>query len=414
MSTDTVPTMPTERETPLDPAPEYTRFREESPIARVRFPNGMVGWLVTRFEEGSQVFSDPRLSANRPDHQSAEGFTPAEDEEAGEDVTGGLGPQNTFVLMDEPDHGAYRKLLAGRFTPKSINQKLQPYIDRVVDEHLDALEEKVRTDGSVDLIEHLALPIPCLVICELLGVPYRDRDGFHGATEKMMDTAASGADRTEGLQWLVRYITDLVASKRADPDSEGLLADLVRQSQQEGSVLSDSDLISIGVLLLFAGHDTTMAMIGLSILTLLRNPGQWNELREERTRIRPAVEELLRYLTIVQFGLGRVATEDLELAGAHIAEGDLVVVSMAAANRDPRVFSYPDALDLDREMTRHMAFGYGVHQCLGQNVARAELGTIIPRLIERFPDMRLAVPADEVPMDITGTNYGLKKLPVTW
>lgn len=414
MSTETAPTMPTERETPLDPAPEYARFREESPIARVRFPNGMDGWLVTRFEEGSQVFSDPRLSANRPDHQSAESFTPAEDQEAGEDTTGGLGPQNTFVLMDEPDHGAYRKLLAGRFTPKSINQRLQPYIDRIVDEHLDALEETVRTDGSVDLIEHLALPIPCLVICELLGVPYRDRDGFHGATEKMMDTAASGAERTEGLQWLVRYITDLVATKRADPDSEGLLADLVRQSQQEGSVLSDADLTSIGVLLLFAGHDTTMAMIGLSILALLRNPGQWNELREERTRIRPAVEELLRYLTIVQFGLGRVATEDLELAGAHIAKGDLVVVSMAAANRDPRVFSDPDALDLDREMTRHMAFGYGVHQCLGQNVARAELSTIIPRLIERFPGMRLAVPADEVPMDISGTNYGVKKLPVTW
>jgi cytochrome P450 len=406
MSTSTdLPAMPTERGTPLDPAPGYARFREQEPIARVRFPNGREGWLVTRFEEGSQVFSDPRLSANRPRHD-------AEEEAPDDGAAQGPGPARTFVMMDEPEHSSYRKLLAGRFTPKTINQRLQPYIDRIVEAHLDTLAERMRTDGAADLIEELALPIPCLVICEILGVPYTDRDGFHGATETMMDTALSAAERAEGQQWLVHYITDLVATKRADPDSEGLLADLVRRSQEEGSVLSDSDLISIGVLLLFAGHDTTMAMIGLSVLTLLRNPGQWAELREHPEKIRPAVEELLRYLTIVQFGLGRVATEDLELGGAHIQAGELVVVSMAAANRDPRVFSDPDALDLDRTMTRHMAFGYGVHQCLGQNVARAELTTIIPRLVERFPDLALAVSPDEVPMDVSGTNYGVKALPV--
>ncbi len=419
MSTESIPTpipaMPTERTAPLDPAPEYARFREEQPIARVRFPSGADGWLVTRFDEASQVFSDPRLSANRPRHDVE---TPTAGEHGG-DAEGdgqadGPGPHRTFVMMDEPEHGQYRKLLAGRFTPKSINQRLQPYIDRIVDEHLDGLERLVREHGSVDLVEHLALPIPCLVICELLGVPYGDRDGFHGATEKMMDTRASSAERTEGMRWLVRYITDLVAAKRADPGADGLLADLVRRSEEDGSVLSDDDLISIGVLLLFAGHDTTMAMIGLSALTLLRNPDEWDELREHPDRIRPAVEELLRYLTIVQFGLGRVATEDLELGGTRIRRGDLVVVSMAAANRDPRVFTDPDALDLDRAMTRHMAFGYGVHQCLGQNVARAELTTIIPRLIARFPGMRLAVPADEIPMDVSGTNYGVKELPVTW
>ncbi|MEV6648220.1 cytochrome P450 [Amycolatopsis sp. NPDC051371] len=169
-----------------------------------------------------------------------------------------------------------------------------------------------------------------------------------------------------------------------------------------------------GLLLLFAGHDTTMAMIGLSALTLLTHPEQRSQLLDEPAKVGPAVEELLRYLTIVQFGLGRVAKEDLELGGQQIAAGDLVVVAMPAANRDPRAFDAPDSPDFDRRMTRHLAFGYGVHQCLGQNIARAELKTILPQLFRRFPDLKLAVPVEEVPMDVYGTNYGVRSLPVTW
>jgi cytochrome P450 len=157
-----------------------------------------------------------------------------------------------------------------------------------------------------------------------------------------------------------------------------------------------------------------MAMIGLSALTLLTHPEQRQQLVDDPAKIGPAVEELLRYLTIVQFGLGRVAKEDLELGGQRIAKGDLVVVAMPAANRDPRVFEDPDVPDFDRKMTRHLAFGFGVHQCLGQNIARAELKTILPQLFRRFPDLRLAVPQDEVPMDVHGTNYGVRELMVTW
>jgi cytochrome P450 len=230
----------------------------------------------------------------------------------------------------------------------------------------------------------------------------------------MMDVSKTQAERDDGARWLIGYITDLVAAKRADPSSEGLLADLVRTADQEDSILTDKDLISIGVLLLFAGHDTTMAMIGLSALTLLTHPSQRQELVDDPAKVGPAVEELLRYLTIVQFGLGRVAKEDVEIAGQRIAKGDLVVVAMPAANRDPRAFDDPDTPDFDRKMTRHLAFGYGVHQCLGQNVARAELRTILPRLFERFPGLRLATPLDEVEMDTYGTNYGVRKLLVTW
>lgn len=396
---ETLPSMPVERPSLLDPPAEYHQLREDHPVTRVRFPNGTAGWLVTRFEEGSQVFADPRLSARRPRHD-----TPAED---GEEEA----PFNpTFVMMDEPDHSLYRRLISGRFTPKAVAQRLQPYIDRIVDEHLDAIAAGPET---FDLVEALALPVPCLVICELLGVPSADRDGFHHATEKMMDVSLSREERGAGAAWLIDYITALVAKKRESGDREGLLADLIAIADEEGSFLTEDELIGMGVLLLFAGHDTTAAMMGLSALTLLTHPGQREDLVEHPEKVGPAVEELLRYLTIVQFGLGRVALEDLEIGGREITKGDLVVVAMPAANRDPRVFGDADTPDFDRKMTRHLAFGYGVHQCLGQNVARAELKTVLPRLFTRFPGLRLAVPADEVPMDTYGTNYAVRKLMVT-
>jgi cytochrome P450 len=401
--------MPIEREQLLDPPLAYHQLREEQPIVKMRFPSGRIGWLVTRFEEGSQVFSDPRLSSQRPRHDVAaeEGDDPDSNDSAE-----ALPP--TFVMMDAPEHGAYRRLLSGKFTPKSVQTNLQPYIDAIVAEHLDAIEALGAGGKPVDLIEHLALPIPCLVICELLGVRYEDRDKFHHATEVMMDTSKRRAERDSGAHWLIDYITKLVAEKRADPQSEGLLAELIRKSQEDGSILTDADLIGIGALLLFAGHDTTMAMIGLSILTLLTHPAQRQDLEDHPEKIGAAVEELLRYLTIVQFGLGRVAKEDLEIAGQPIAKGDLVVVAMPAANRDPRVFDNPDEPDFDRKMTRHLAFGYGAHQCLGQNIARAELKTLLPQLFARFPGIKLATPLDEVEMDTYGTNYGVRKLLVTW
>ncbi len=408
MTTD-VREMPIERERLLDPPLAYDQLREDQPITRVRFPSGRVGWLVTRFEEGSQVFSDPRMSSQRPRHDVAdEGDVDPYANDSAEALP------VTFNSMDAPDHGAYRRLLSGKFTPKAVQANLQPYIDTIVTEHLDAIAALGANGAPVDLIHELALPIPCLVICELLGVPYGDRDQFHHATEVMMDTSKRRAERDSGAHWLVEYITKLVAEKRADPSSEGLLAELIRKSEEDGSILSDQDLIGIGALLLFAGHDTTMAMIGLSVLTLLTHPAQRQELAEHPEKIGAAVEELLRYLTIVQFGLGRVAKEDLEIAGQPIAKGDLVVVAMPAANRDPRVFDNPDEPDFDRKMTRHLAFGYGVHQCLGQNVARAELTTIIPQLFARFPNLKLATPLDEVVMDTYGTNYGVKKMLVTW
>lgn len=404
---DSTTVMPTKRDKtrPLDPPPEYHALQEEQPIHWVKFPNGTEGWLVTRFDEGSAVFADPRMTAKRPRHDTP----PGEGTDSADEKEGSLPP--LFVMMDEPDHGAYRRLLTGKFTPKAVNKNLQPYINQIVDEHLDAI-----ADGStpVDLVQSLCLPVPCLVICELLGVPPEDRDGFHGATEDMMDMSKSREERDAGAKWLLGYIAKLVDQKRADPESPGVLSELIRIADTGDTILTDKDLTGIGTLLLFAGHDTTAAMLGLSIMTLLTEPGKWEELRDNPAKIGPAIEELLRYLTIVQFGLGRVALEDLEIGGAQISKGDLVVVAMPVANRDPRVFTDPNVPDFDRATTRHLAFGYGVHQCLGQNVARAELKTVLPKLIERFPNLRLAVAPEDVPMDVYGTNYGVRELPVTW
>lgn len=387
---------------PLDPPAEFTQLREDQPITKVRFPNGTTGWMVTRFEEGSQVFNDPRMSAKRPRHDTPEG----EVAEAAEDTPFDTG----LVMSDEPEHGAYRRLLTARFTPKAVQNKLQPYIDRIVDEHLDAIAEGPET---FDFVQAMALPIPCLVICELLGVPYADRDSFHEATVDLMDMGKSREERDKGAHWLINYITELVAEKRRTGATDGILAELINKTDGGDSVLSERQLIGLGVLLLFAGHDTTAAMMGLSTLTLLTHEEQREQLIQRPEKIGTAVEELMRYLTIVQFGLGRVAKEDLELAGAQIKKGDLVVVAMNAANRDPRAFQDPDTLDIDRKMARHIGFGYGVHACLGQNVARAELKTVLPKLFQRFPNLRLATPLEEVPMDFTGTNYGVRKLMVT-
>ncbi|MFJ3212565.1 cytochrome P450 [Streptomyces flaveolus] len=402
--TENVISQPVTRETgsPLDPPAEYTRLREERPVAKVRFPNGSTGWLVTRFEEGSQVFSDPRFSALRPRHDTPEG----EVSEAGKDTPF----DGVFVMMDEPEHSVYRRLLTARFTPKAVQSKLQPYLDRIVDEHLDAIAAGPET---FDFVQAMALPIPCLVICELLGVPYEDRDGFHEATVDLMDMGKSREERDRGAHWLIDHITNLVADKRRTGATDGVLAELISQTDGDDAVLTENQLIGIGVLLLFAGHDTTAAMMGLSALTLLTHHEQREQLMAHPEKIGTAVEELMRYLTIVQFGLGRVAKEDLELVGAQIKKGDLVVVAMNAANRDPRAFQDPDTLDVDRKMARHMGFGYGVHACLGQNVARAELKTVLPKLFQRFPNLRLATPLEEVPMDFTGTNYGVRKLMVT-
>jgi cytochrome P450 len=299
-------------------------------------------------------------------------------------------------------------MLTRYFTVRRMHA-LVPRIEQIVTDHLDAME---RTGPPADLVQAFALPIPSLVICELLGVPYGDREMFQQWTATLLRLDVDEETATASFEALRQYMLDLVATKRAHPD-EALISTLIAQDDQ-GIALTDQELAGIGRLLLVAGHETTANMLALGTYTLLCYPDQLRVLREYPDSIERAVEELLRYLTIVQFGTVRVAREDIEFAGQHIRAGETVVASLPAANRDPAQFSDPNMLDLTRKPSQHVAFGHGVHQCLGQQLARVEMEIAFPALFRRFPSLRLAVPGEQVPLRDDMAIYGVHALPLTW
>ncbi len=304
-----------------------------------------------------------------------------------------------FINADAPEHTRYRGLLTGKFTVRRMRM-LTARVEEVTTEHLDAMR---RQGPVVDLVKSFAQPIPALVICELLGAPYADRDFFLEHTASFNDHEATAEQQAASVEAFSGFLHDLVLAKRAAP-TDDLLSDLT------GTDLTDEELTNIAFLLLGAGLDTTANMIALGTFALLTHPAQIPALREDPDR---AVEELLRYLSIAHTGV-RTALADVELAGQLIKAGDSVTISVEAGNRDPARFPDPDVLDLGRHATGHLAFGHGVHQCLGQQLARVEMRVAMPALFARFPALRLAVPAEEVPMREDVDILGLHRLPVTW
>jgi cytochrome P450 len=269
-----------------------------------------------------------------------------------------------------------------------------------------------------DLVSDFALPIPSLVICELLGVPYSDRADFQRRSRTLLSLRADPADIIRAADDLEDYMRDLVRRKRADPTDDLLGA--LANPEDPADELTEAELVTLGNLLLIAGHETTANMIGLSTYLLLQRPAAWAALvvsaqeSPDGALTDSAVEELLRYLSIVQFGVNRRATEDVEIGGVTIRAGEVVYGATLAANWDPGRFDHPDLLALDRGGPAHLAFGHGVHQCLGQQLARIELTVVFTELPRRFPELRLAVPADAVPMRDDMLIYGVHELPVTW
>ena len=394
--------LPTVRECPFDPPAEYHRLRDEDPVARLAFPDGSQGWLLSRYEDVRSVLADPRIS-------SARGFTSSPIRE--------LPPEalelrrirpGQFIGMDPPEHTRYRRMLTGQFTVRRMNA-LAPRVERIVADHLDAMRGMAR---PVDLVKAFALPVPSLVICELLGVPYADRELFQRRSRALLNMTTDGPTLVRLRDEMDDYMLSLVRAKQRQP-ADDLLSGLIGREDEQGR-LSDEELINIGNLLLVAGHETTANMLALGTLALLAHPAQLAALRADPTLVDQAVEELLRYLTIVQFGLVRTAKEDLEIGGRSVHADAPIVASLAAANRDPRQFPDPDVLDLGRRYSPHLAFGHGVHQCLGQQLARVEMKAGFRALFERFPTLRLAVPLDEVPMRDDMFIYGVHELPVTW
>ncbi|MCZ8379981.1 cytochrome P450 [Mycobacterium sp. CPCC 205372] len=327
-------------------------------------------------------------------------YGPVSDEEAAAMRAGNL------LEMNPPEHTRLRRMLISAFTARRI-AALESRITQIVDGFLDDLAAQPQ---PADLVAHFALPVPSLVICELLGVPYHDRDEFQQRAQAMVDSTLSSAEQLQVDREQRRYMAGLVAMAQADPGDD-LLGALVRS---HGADLSDDELVGIGSLLLIAGHETTANMLGLGTLALLRHPDQLAALRDDPALIEPAVEELMRWLSIVPSGVERITTREVTIGNHIIPSGEHVVVYLPAANRDPDFVTDADRLDVRRGAPGHVAFGHGVHHCLGAPLARAEMRIAFPALLRRFPNLALGVPFDDVAYRRNHAVYGVHALPVTW
>ncbi|SDJ35967.1 cytochrome P450 [Nonomuraea jiangxiensis] len=382
----------------FDPAPELAAARDEERVKRVTTAHGDPAWLVTHYADVREVLGDAERFRVAPQGIARLPGAPKMTEEQLAKVRAG-----NLLGLDPPEHTRLRRMLAGEFTIRRM-RRLEPRIERIVEDHLDAME----ADGSpADLVASFALPVPSLVICELLGVPYEDRAGFQLRTSRMLDMTVPGEERLKAQFEQRAYMEDLVARIQADPGEE-LLGMLVRE---HGADLTTDELVGIGGLLLFAGHETTSNMLSLGTLALLRHPAQLQLLRNEPDRIDAAVEELLRWLSIVHSGTTKITTTDVEIGGQAIGAGELVLCTLPAANRDPGFLADADTLDLERGAPGHVAFGHGVHHCLGAPLARMELRIALPALLRRFPGLRVS---GEPRFRTFSVVYGLSSLEVAW
>ena len=398
---------PMARRCPYAPPPEYAELRARGPLVQVQVPSGAVIWVVTRHAEAQQVLTDPRISTDtsRPDFPVLGKREHSEYEQ----VMRTMLHEGSFIDMDAPEHDIYRRMLITEFTVRRINQ-LRPGIQQTTDQLID---DMLAGGASADLVEAFGLPLPSLVICQLLGVPYADREYFQSRTRRMLASSDDPRGAYEAIMEIRDYLDDLVRRATRDP-GENLIGRLLRGPVAAGE-LSHNALVNMTFLLLVAGHETTANMIPLGVFTLLRNPDQLAGLRADPTRWPGAVEELLRYLSIVDWvAFDRMAIEDLEIGGQLLRAGDGVFVLGASANRDERVFAKPDELDVRRGARHHVAFGYGIHQCLGQNLARAELEIAYRTLFERVPDLRTDEPDEALSFKYGGGIFGMNSFPVSW
>jgi cytochrome P450 len=400
---------------PFDLAPGLAERRGKGAVQPLPLLNGAQAWLVTGFDEARAVLADPRFSSDRVRYKDATQLQPHEvaemaaAAERGEPVRPApieSREDGMFIFMDPPEHTRLRRLLTGQFTVRRM-KALESRMTEIAVAHIEAMTA-AGTEG--DLVPAYALPLPSQMICELLGVDYGDRDRFQENTTTMLSSTSSDEERARAGGELYMFIAGLVAAKRAEP-ADDLLSGLIHDAEP---ALTDAQLIDIALVLLGAGHETTANMLALGVFALLENPDQLAALRADPTLIDGTVEELLRYLSIIQLGVTRIATEEIELGGVTIPAGATVSIATPEANRDSRHWAEPDRLDLRRERAPHLGFGHGVHQCLGQQLARIEMRVGFAELITRLPDLRLAEPADRVPLRNDMLIFGVHSLPVAW
>ncbi|MGH3105875.1 MAG: cytochrome P450 family protein [Rubrobacteraceae bacterium] len=387
-----------------DPYPTYARLRSSAPIYRAALPDGRGVWLITRYEDVLAVLKDHRFVK---DWRGA--LTPEQLAQV-PPIPEVMKPLSQNMLdTDPPDHERLRALVSKAFTPRLI-ERLRPRVQAISDGLLDAVQDR----GEMDLIDDYAFPLPITVIAELLGVPAEDRNNFR----EWSDAAVSGNASQEymeeilipHMQAFTDYLRALFEEKRANPGDD-LVSALVR-AEEAGDRLSEDELLGMVFLLLVAGHETTVNLIGNGVLALLQHPDQLRKLKEDPSLIKPAVEELLRYDGPVETSTERFAREDVEIGGQVIPRGEMVLVVLAAADHDPERFSDPDELDITRTDNRHLAFGKGIHHCLGAPLARMEGQIAISTLLRRMPNLRLKGAPESLSWRPGMILRGLRGLPV--
>lgn len=398
-----IPAFPPPRsaECPFAPSPGMRALTGYGPLTRVRSWGGSTPWAVTGHAEQKALLSDARLSVEFTQPGFPSPVDPTHVHAGSTDLS--------FVGMDDPEHTRLRRMISGTFTIKRI-EAMRPRVQEMADDFIDAMLEGPQ---PADLVQSLALPIPSLVISEMLGVPYEDHEFFQINSKAIVSAVASPQERQTAHTNLATYLDELVGRKLTDPGDD-LLSSLC--TQIGSSELTRREAAAMGVLLLLGGHETTANMISLGTLLLLQHPEQLALIRDtdDPAVIRDAVEELLRYLSIVHLGRRRTALEDIEIAGRTIRAGEGVILLGELANRDPAVFAEPDRLDITRNARQHQAFGSGSHHCVGQPLARMELQVLYPTLFRRIPTLRAIDDLDVIPFKYDALIYGLHALPVTW
>ena len=398
------PEYPMERSAgcPFAPPAQMLEMNQTAPLSRVRIWNGSTPWLVTGHEVARALFADSRVSVD--DRRS--GF-PHWNEHMLSTVD--KRPRSVFTA-DAEEHTRFRRMLSKPFTFRRV-EALRPVIQEVTDACID---EILAGPQPADLVARLALPVPTRVISDMLGVPYADHEFFQEHANAGLARFAAADAMQKGAMSLHQYLINLVEEKQAHP-AEDAVSDLAERVT--AGEISVKEAAQLGTGLLIAGHETTANMIGIGILALLEHPEQAALLRDsdDPKFVANAVEELMRYLSIIQNGQRRVALEDIHIAGETIRAGEGIIIDLAPANWDPDAFTEPDRLYLHRSgADRNVAFGYGRHQCVGQQLARAELQIVYRTLLRRFPELALAIPVEDIPFKHDRLAYGVYELLVTW
>jgi cytochrome P450 len=399
ISAPPTPQFPPKRTCPFAPPALYSELRELRPVSKIMLPSGMPAWLVARHADIRAVLGSPLVSSN-PRRPGFPQLHPHDAEDANREPV--------LIEMDPPQHDIQRKMLAKEFSVARVDA-MRSGIEKIVNEQIDAL---LRRGPPADLLATFALPIPSRVIAELLGIPYADHDLFESRTRAAVSSSTSNEEATAAFEEISGYLDRLVTAKEQHP-TDDLLGRLIMASPGQGA-LTHEELVRMAVLLLMAGFETTANSIALGVVALLEHPAQLALLRSDPSLASGAVEELLRYNSLADTDALRVAVSDLEVGGQLVRAGEGIIPLFAAGNRDPRVFERPDDLDIRRSGRNHLGFGYGVHQCVGLNLARAQIEIAYRTLFARLPTLRLAAPLAELPFKYEDEVWGLEALPVAW